>query len=1401
MSQNHSQALSDNSIPEPQASWYQESNLTQSQLLIWTGQEINPGQALYNMAFAFRIQGKLDPERFAHSFQILIDSSDALRTRFYKEQGIPQQQVLSQLTYTLEFLDFSSQENPQAYCDKFLQKRVEKPLNIAEILFDSLLIREGDEIYTWYFNAHHLIQDAWSISLLFQKMSELYTKPDETTPFPAFADYRLQEKENRKTSQNAYWKEKLNELPSPLKLYGRPGDPRSLDSQRLYVDLGRARTQALRDLAQKPGIRAWTEDLSLFNLWTTVLFAYLSQTSDQRQLNIGSPAHNRLNPEAKNTPGLFIELFPLGLEISPQETFLTLFKKVQGETHTFLRYAEPGASIGALNSAFQVVLNFINTRFPDFAGLPKETKWLHPNQKDPGHYFRLQVHDFDKQGSIQLHFDYNTSVFSPELMALAPAHFLKVLDAFLENQALRLDEIDLLSHSEREFLSQHFNPGPQKTHDFAHFPEALQACVRKNPHKVALYGSQNVWTYQNVAEQSNQIAHTLIGMGLKPGDRVALHTQRKPELLLTIIALMKLGLTYIPIPSEHPPQRVNYILEDTQARLLITDSFCQAQLGTLGTLPGDWITLEALGTASDFKDKTPSSYPIKPEDIAYILYTSGSTGKPKGVMVSHGALYNYLQASAEHYILPENPVFPLFTSIGFDLTVTSCFLPLLLGGGVRVYPEAGNGPDLSLMDVILDNLVNCIKLTPSHLALLQDQNVKDSQISLMLVGGEDFKAGLAQAIYQQFGQEIYIYNEYGPTEATVGCIVHAFDPVKDVKGSVPIGKPMAHMQAYVLNEAQTLLPQGTSGELYLAGKGLAKGYWNREELTRQKFPDHPWADGKKLYRTGDKVRINEKGRMEYLGRMDHQIKIGGIRTEPGEIESALMQVPGMQQVMVALMSSQNSVMAHDLQHCTRCGLPSNYPGAHFDEAGVCNLCLSFETYQEKAKSYFKTMPELQALLQSAKKRKTGKYDCLALLSGGKDSTYALARILKMGFEVLAFTLDNGYISEGAKENIRKLVGDMGVDHVFGTTEAMNAIFVDSLQRHQNVCNGCFKTIYTLSTQIALEKGIPFVITGLSRGQFFETRLTEELFWKKESKVESIDEVILNARKSYHRVDDAVKQLLDVSMYETDAVFEQVQFVDFYRYCDASLDEMYRYLEDELQWVRPEDTGRSTNCLINDVGIFYHKKKKGYHNYAFPYSWDVRMGHKQREAALEELDDTIDESRVKEILNEIGYPSDDLWQAEKEELIAFYTADTSLSKDELRSQLSQYLPSALIPSRFLQLEEMPLTGNGKIDRAVLLKSTLQESSEPTEYLAPQNEIEEVLAEIWQEVLQTERIGIRDNFLDIGGTSLAAIRITARIKDAIELELPVNTLFEHPSIEALAQVIEDKIIAFMKEEEED
>ncbi|MEM7103980.1 MAG: amino acid adenylation domain-containing protein [Bacteroidota bacterium] len=1376
--------------------------LTQSQLLMWTGQEMNPDAPLYNMVLVFDLKGEIDIQAFKAAFKKIVDNSDAMRTVFTVEGEGPRQQVLSEFPYELEILDWSGLNHPNAKFQLWAKERSQKKLDLSTCCFDSALVKFSNVHYAWLFNQHHLITDAWAVSVLYKAMIDYYAlalKDDlgKAYVLPQFSDYISFERDAKqdpaKSDAREYWKKRLSQLPESPKLYGNKNNSGTSRTNRLLLDLGPERSEKLRALTKEPDLRAWTEHLSLFNIFTTALFAFLYRTSGQKQLSIGTPAHNRPTADFKNSPGVFIEIFPLIAGIEENESFSSLIQKVKTETNGFLRFAQPGASSAELNRNFNVILNYIHAEFSDFGNMPMQSEWIHPDHCDPRHHLRMQVHDFDASGNIQLYFDLNIDVFNDRIQQKVPQHFLNILDAIIENRKQKIADPAVVTSEDIHDINN-WNSGHEKIISVPNVVELFEAQTHKQVNRIVIIEKNNEFTYGMLNESANQLAHYLLANGLNQGDRVALFLKRSSDFLVSVMGVLKAGGVYVPIASNYPQERVAYMLDNCGASMVITHK------GLSSKIKKSSYRVIHLGEDEGFIRQQKSVNPgvqAESDDLAYIMYTSGSTGKPKGVMISHDSLANYASWAADTYNRVENSAYPLFTMIGFDLTVTSIFAPLVSGGRIVVYEESDTGADLSIMEVIRENAVDIIKLTPSHLALIKDLDLTDSRIKAMIVGGEDFKSDLAKSVNNAFGGGIDIYNEYGPTEATVGCVLYKYNPMIDTGVSVPIGTPTSGMKALVLNEQQQLTPQGVPGELYIAGLGLAGGYWENEELTTKSFIANPFEKGQKLYKTGDLVRLNEKGQLEYLGRKDQQVKIGGIRIELGEIESALAAHPLIGETVVTLKEKQFRLADEDIQYCVKCGLPSNYPDAQYDDEGVCHLCNSFESYQKKARQYFKTMDDLKSLFQASKAKRQGEYDCMSLLSGGKDSTYAMAQLVEMGLKVLAFTLDNGYISEQALDNVRRVTNELGVDLVIGKTDAMNTIFVDSLHRHSNVCNGCFKTIYTLSTKIALEKGIPYIVTGLSRGQFFETRLTEELFWSDEVDVDRIDQIILNARKVYHRVDDAVCQTLDVSMYETDEVFEKVQFLDFYRYTDVHLDEMLDYLDNRLPWVRPSDTGRSTNCLINQVGIYVHKNDKGYNNYAFPYSWDVRIGHKSRDAALEEINEEVDEVEVKRIMEEIGYTLTPRSKDNNQSLVAYYIGEQSIPSKEIRTFLANHLPDYMVPSHFIRLSEMPLSPNGKIDRSKLPEPGGNRSESSVEYVAPENEIEEMLEGIWSEVLQLQKIGIHDNFLDLGGHSLAAIRLIARINEAFELELQLNKVFEFPTIRQLAAHIEETIMELLGE----
>ncbi len=1373
------------------------TGLTHSQTQIWIGQRLNPESPLYNMAFGFVFPVGLRPDMFCEAWRRVADGSDALRTRIGEHGGNATLQVAPTARRT-EVIDFGERIDAVGDFRRWCRERCAHPLPLDGELIDSVLVRLGDDRTGWYLNQHHIVTDAWSTELLYRQVGAEYEALLEgdsgarsvLSPYYATAA-AVPSRAAERTAALAHWRVRYAHREGSARvvpLYGRRAEPVDTPSTRLTLELGAERSRALDRLARQDGFVSLSDDLSRFALFATLLVSWLHRISGRTDLGFDAPVAGRPTPEAKRALGVFIEMFPFAASIEPKDTFRTLGARCLEEALLFLRHALPGMSAPSVATASNVVLNYFPAAFGMFAGVPVEADWVHPGHGDSVHALRLQVHDFSGSGRYVLHFDFNDGVLPTRLQHRGAEHFEKLLEALLDDPDRPIASVDVLVEDERRALASlnatAASPLPERS-----VVAMFQAQAHLDPDRVALRQGDSELSFGAVLEESEALAASLEERGVEPGDRVAIVSKRSALAVIAILATLRARAAYVPIEPFVPQARLDQVLRDSGAHVLLVGEN-SARTTTVPELAVLSIAAGIRAGAGAALDRPGPEI----DELAYLMYTSGSTGRPKGVLIEHGGLADYLNWASRNYVRGDRLSFPLFTSLTFDLTVTSLFLPLITGGTLEIYPEPDGAVDTALRDVVSANAVDFIKLTPSHLSLLRRLGLAGSRIRRMVVGGENLTTHLAAAVSEDLDDRIEIYNEYGPTEAVVGCVAHRYDPEADTDASVPIGVPADHVAIDILNEALTPAPEGVPGELWISRFGLARGYHGLEELTAERF--QPSSDGtaELRYRTGDRVRMVSPTKLEYLGRLDRQLKVSGMRVEPGEIEAALLSLPRVDQCIVLPRRRRAPALEArgEIRSCVRCGLPSNYPRAVFDQEGVCSVCRSYESVEDHAQAYFKTMDDLRAVFDESAHTNESSYDCMMLYSGGKDSTYALCQLVEMGLSVYAFTLDNGFISDGAKQNITKVTGELGVPVEVAKTPAMNAIFRDSLMRFANVCNGCFKTIYTLSMTRARELSIPIIVTGLSRGQMFETRLTEEMFEGGRRSPEEIDSAVLAARKLYHRVTDEVTRSLDVTAFEDDRIFAEVQFVDFYRYHDVGLDEMLSYLRREVPWVRPEDTGRSTNCLINDVGIYVHKKERGYHNYALPYSWDVRLGHKTREGALDELNDAIDVSYVEKTLAEIGYDEQRVGaDVDQTSLEAFYVASGDVADEELRRQLAEQLPPQLIPAHLQRVDTIPLTPSGKVDEKALSREAFAGRPEKP-YRAPEGPVEEYLALVWQEELDTDGVGAHDSFFELGGTSLTAMQVMLRLCQEFDIDLPLETMFSHPKLTELARIAEDKIL---------
>ena len=1159
------------------------------------------------------------------------------------------------------------------------------------------------------------------------------------------------------------------------------------ESARYQIPLNKTDLSALSGLSSDHKLRQLNANLFAFTLHMSALAIFAHRATQDETVVIEAPLLGRFAEKWMHVAGNFIEMARFEIPIHPSDSILDVYLVCRTTIFNVMKQAQPGMTQLLKPGPVHAVLNYITAQSTQQNAPGTHLQWHHTGHSDTHHPLRLHVADWNVAGMPTLEMDINRAFFTndgehSDLSNRAVQHLLGCYRAMLESRETAISAIPLIQADERWMFTKADKAAALDVTVVEQISQRSAACAGM----MAVSDGTETLSYTELESLVVTISTNLAALGIGRGDRVAVHLPRCLQLPAILLGILRCGAAYIPIDMNQPELRVESILNDARPAAIISVTE-QKNASTSGILH---LPLKQL--LAQITQATDIDWPAA-DDPAYIIYTSGSTGTPKGVVVSHSALQSYSSWAAEFYADNMSAhlglVMPLFTSIGFDLTVSSIYLPLLTAGHIRVFAQSSMADAVSILDVIRDRTINTVKLTPAHLSLLLEQDLSDTRIQQLIVGGEDLKADLAQRADRAFAQDITIINEYGPTEATVGCIVRRWRSDDSAQGSVPIGLPISGMEAYLLNESQNPQLEGLSGELYIGGPSLANGYWQDDALTAASFIDNPWRAGTKLYRTGDIAKVSQ-GELVYLGRNDNQLKINGYRIDTTEIESALLTHSDVSDCVV-LATDNQQISADDSQqrYCIECGLSSLHPDANLDSNGVCELCIQYEPNRSRIDAYFKTSNQLQQLIDRIKSQSSGEYDALVLLSGGKDSTYTLCKLVDMGLNVCALSLDNGFISDQAKANIKVVCDALQVKHHYATTPAMNQIFVDSLDRYSNVCHGCFKTIYTLALQFAAEQSIDYIFTGLSRGQLFETRLNNELFSAAGVSEPAIDNMVKAARLQYHAVVDAPNTLLNVTQVNDGTLIDKIEIIDFYRYYHVEMSEMLAYLKSRVGWVRPPDTGRSTNCLINDVGIHVHKLERGYHNYSLPYSWDVRLGHKRREEALDELDDDINLEHVESILSEIGYspkepPSTRCY------LSAHYTANKELSRSTIEQWLKDRLPDYMLPQQYTQLDAMPMTPNGKIDRAQITARSISFSPPRTHNgRAPSSREETLLADIWRAHVQASDISAEDNFFELGGDSLSAIRCVMQLRK-MGYELEPADLFRTPRLAQFAQLLGSK-----------
>ena len=888
--------------------------LTRSQLSIWKGQQLHRQDPMYNMIFTFEFRGAIDATRFMGAFDLLVQRHDILRSSLAKD-GQPLQEFAQNINNKTEFLDFSNTDFSRAHLISWINKNRTRIFHVGEVQFHSALIKLEESNYVWYFNNHHLITDGHTMQLLYEELNVLYAELQrygirhqvDESRFEDHARHHYAQIEN---DSNSFLSKNVD-FEQPL-LYGKKAEQTRSESTRIELNLGKDRTKLLNNLAEADGIKGWNHQMTIYHIMLTVIQVFVHKISGSTQFAIGVATHNRSKLSDKQVAGLFMELLPFKCVLDPENSFQDVYSLVCSESFSLLKEAQDLAPSDKVLRTINTVFNFVPIKFSDFNDIPTQVTWIHSGHHDPGHHIRIQMHDLNATGAYTLHFDLNDEVISPEHQQWISDHFVNVLDAFIENKETPIQRVSIISTAEIELLNSWNNT------DVSYPPDetlltGFEIQVRKTPDLPAIIFEDHAMTYLQLHKAINRMSNFLIANGLQRGEVVAVSMERSMDMIISIYAILRAGGIYMPLDPLIPNNRLHFIIKDSELIMILSNH---------SNITNDLFEhVKVISKESFLSEITnyPETSPLVelvPEDVAYIIYTSGSTGQPKGVKCTHKGICNRLNWMKDEIELSPSDALLQKTPITFDVSLPELFWPLQTGARLVIEQPGGHLDASHLIKTIKKYKITGIHFVPSMLNIfLEDRSVKEcSTLKWVFCSGEALATSDVLKLNSMLNCEIY--NMYGPTETCVEVTKWKFRDGEKLK-LIPIGKTVPNTKLYILDDQLQPVPIGTPGELYISGVQVAKGYLNRDELNEQVFLTDPFQYNEhiKMYKSGDLVRHNGNGNIEFLGRIDHQVKLRGFRIELGEIETKLNEYPDIDKSVVMLKSINDANQPHLVAYC------------------------------------------------------------------------------------------------------------------------------------------------------------------------------------------------------------------------------------------------------------------------------------------------------------------------------------------------------------------------------------------------------------------------------------------------------------------------------------------------------
>ncbi len=872
-------------------------NLTHPQLAIWYTEKVHPGTNFANIAEVVRIKEGIDRNLLERAINHVIQSNDGLRLRITEVEGSPKQYV-SRFRYSrIDYFDFSLLGGEEGL------RNWDEYKNCSEFnLFDSdlfyfAIFKIDENNGGFYIKTHHLISDAWTIAnLLISKIMEYYFELKKNNKLikiknnPSYIDFILSENEYLLSDflkqHREFWKNKFETIPELMCLKPAVSNSRGIIAKRKTFSITKEMTSNIIEFCKETGN-------SPFTLFLSILSVYFNRITLKNDMVLGTPVLNRSNKREKETVGMFISIVPLRINLNSEMSFKEHINTINAKWKQVLKNQKYPYDLmlndfrekhNTNENIYDVILSFQNAKH-EKNEIEYSAEWVF--NKCQTDSLAIHIADRGDEGHFTFDFDYQINKFSDEEIGKIYEYSINLLNNAIKEPDKPIKNLEMLSDFEKDILLNKFNNTEKAYPHIKTIHELFEEQAGKTPNSTAIVCNSKSLTYRELTEYSNQIARFLIEKGIARDSVVGIMIDGSFEMFIGILGILKSGGAYLPIDPGYPIDRIQYMINDSKIRILLTKKkYLRDEIQV-----EEIIDLEN----TDFSaiDKKEIENKAGLTDLAYIIYTSGSTGNPKGVMIEHKALVNLCYWHNEYYQITENDRATKYAGFGFDASVWEIFPYLIAGASIYVVDSAIKLDMKRLNHFYEENKIS-ISFLPTQICeqfLLED----NKSLRKLLTGGDKLK---------NFRPQRYdLVNNYGPTENTV---VSTSFVTSRAYANIPIGRPIYNTKIYIVDTNNNIQPIGAEGEICISGAGLARGYLNKTDITSEKFVSNPFVPNTIMYKTGDLGKWLPDGNIEFLGRIDHQIKIRGLRIELGEIENVLLSHKNITEAVVLVKEDSSS---------------------------------------------------------------------------------------------------------------------------------------------------------------------------------------------------------------------------------------------------------------------------------------------------------------------------------------------------------------------------------------------------------------------------------------------------------------------------------------------------------------